>query len=67
MRIPEDRFTNTVADAAAYEAYRSRDDDHYDEREEAYDEARYEAEADDDDEEDYCGCGDVLECAICGG
>ncbi len=42
--IPEDTFTNTVEDAAAYESYRSRDD--YDERAEARYEARYEADGD---------------------
>ena len=67
MPIPEDRFTNTVADAAAYEAYRSRNDDYGDD--DGYD--RYDAEADEEedeeDEDEYCGCGDVLECAICGG
>jgi hypothetical protein len=40
MAIPEDRFSNTVADAAAYEAYRSRGD--YD----AVAEARADARAD---------------------
>lgn len=27
MPVPEDRFTNSVSDAAAYERYRSREDD----------------------------------------
>lgn len=46
--IPEDRFTSTVADAAAYERYRSLNDDSVDDD---YD--RYDAMADADEEEDY--------------
>jgi hypothetical protein len=46
--IPEDRFSNTVADAADYEAYRSRGgyDAVAEARADAYDDARYDAASD---------------------
>ena len=59
MSAPEDRFTNTVADAAAYEAYRAQDDDDYDDGGGEYDEPEEE-----EDYEEHCGCGDYY-CAEC--
>jgi hypothetical protein len=61
--VPEDTFTNTVADAAAYEGYRSRNsgEDHDDDR---YD--RYDAMADEDDDSDEGPCCKDFSCP-CGG
>ena len=51
---PEDAFTNTVEDAAAYEMWRSRGEEDNSE-ESDYDESE---EDNEDEPDDYCGCSD---------
>lgn len=66
MPRPEDRFSRTVEDAAAYERWRAQDD--YLEREEFLDHREPDEEWDDDpDPEDYdpCNCSDPT--CPCGG
>jgi len=56
MNLPEDYFTRTISDAAAYERWRTKNDPDYYERDER-----------DEECEDYdrCGCSDP--CCPCEG
>ena len=67
MAKPEDNFTNTVADAAAYERWRAQDDypDEYAWPDYLAGDDLGLPENEDDEDEDRCGCSDP--CCPCEG